>query len=151
MDLFYFFIYFITKHLKKHCDPTIHIHRQLKKKSLLTKRSHEEQNLVLGLSILAGLVSCEAVLAVNITKNASAGVGLVLYVKDGRYYIKDCPASRNKAIMVGDEIVKLKANGASNWVSIMGLPAKEVEDLMRGEVNKPHKFNVEILLKEDNC
>lgn len=125
--------------------------------------------LIQAFGVVASLIFSEAVLASDVRNNSSktsdnnAGVGLILVVKDERYFIQqivnNCPASRNKAIKVGDEIVKLRSIGTSPWITLKGLPPEEVKKLMRGkyddlltlELKNSEKNWVEYLLRQNNC
>lgn len=129
-----------------------------------------KRNIVIpAFSVLLSFIFCKGILASDMRSNSSrtleisAGVGLVIEAKNGQYFIKElvkgCPASRSKNIKVGDQIVQIKANAASNWIPVKGLSLKEVINLMQGEVDKPLYLElwygtakwVDIMLREKDC
>lgn len=99
----------------------------------------------------------------NFSSSFDAGVGLIIKIIDGHFivrgFVQGCPAQKDKFIEIGDEIVKIKANAESQWVSLKGLTLERVQALIHGEAGKPlflerwrgqDKYVV-ILRREENC
>lgn len=97
------------------------------------------------------------------TTNVSAQVGLGYAIENGHLIITalkpGCPAFEQKQLHIGDEIVQIKSNGASAWVTVKGLSLEEINKLVNGEVGKllhlqikqqGHEWVV-ILRRKENC
>lgn len=80
------------------------------------------------------------------SNSLAAGIGLEIAIRDHHVIITglapNCPASRQANIKIGDEIIKIQKNGASEWKSLIGLTLEQIKELMEGNPEQSIKLQL---------